>query len=131
MLRAPQQSSAAPVYQAPPPQQVAYARPVTSQALQAAVSAPAPHKIWLQLASGQNAGALPGEFRRMKSHNEDLFDGIKGYVAQSPDRARLLVGPFRGPSDARIFADDLQSVGIAAFSWTNSDSDRIVPLASE
>jgi tetratricopeptide (TPR) repeat protein len=126
LLRAQQQPA--------PPQQVAYAAPVRAATIQRA-SAPAPtaaqHKVWLQLASGQNAGALPGEFKRMKSRNEDLFDGIKGYLAQSTDRARLVIGPFRGTSDARIFADDLQSVGIAAFSWTNSDSDRIVPLATE
>ena len=122
----------APSYQPAPPQQVAYAAPARAASLQrASAPSPAPHKIWLQLASGQNPGALPGEFKRMKSRNEELFDGIKGYLAQSTDRARLVIGPFRGTSDARIFAEDLQSVGIAAFSWTNSDSDRIVPLASE
>jgi len=126
LLRAQQQPA--------PSQQVAYAAPVRAATVQhasAPAPAPAAHKVWLQLASGQNAGALPGEFKRMKSRNEDLFDGIKGYLAQSTDRARLVIGPFRGSSDARIFAEDLQSVGIAAFSWTNSDSDRIVPLAAE
>ena len=91
----------------------------------------AQHRIWLQLASGQNADALSGEFRRIKSRNRDLFDGISGYLARSPDRSRLVVGPFRGSSDAQIFAQDLQSVGVDAFQWSNSDSDRIVPLATE
>jgi len=88
-------------------------------------------KIWLQLASGRDADALSGDFQRMKRENSDLFKGITAYVAESPDRSRLVVGPFRGSSDARIFADDLHSVGIDAFRWTNSDSDRIVPLATE
>jgi hypothetical protein len=85
----------------------------------------------LQLASGSNAEALSGEFRRMKKRNSDLFDGIRGYVARSPDRARLVIGPFRGSSDAEIFAEDLQTVGIDAFKWSNSQADRIVPLATE
>jgi hypothetical protein len=119
------------VDQPAPAQQLAYASPVTRQTVQAATALPVQHKLWLQLASGQNSAALPGQFRRLKSQNRDLFDGISGYIAQSPDRARLVIGPFRGPSDARIFADDLQSVGINAFSWTNSESDRIVPLDTE
>ena len=68
---------------------------------------------------------------RLKSRNRELFDGITGYVAKSPDRARLVIGPFRGQSDAEIFASDLETVGIDAFKWTNSDSDRIVPLGTE
>jgi Flp pilus assembly protein TadD len=88
-------------------------------------------RIWLQLASGANADALSDQFHRIKSRNRDLFKGISGYVDKGSDRARLLIGPFRGSSDADIFAEDLQTVGVDAFKWTNSASDRIVPLASE
>jgi cell division septation protein DedD len=88
-------------------------------------------KLWLQLASGSNAEALPDQFRRMKSRHRELFDGISGYVAKGSDRARLVIGPFRGRGDAEVFAEDLGTVGIDAFSWTNSDSDRIVPLGTE
>ena len=70
-----------------------------------------------------SAGSSPGI--------RDLFDGIKPYVARSADRARLLVGPFRGASDAAIFAEDLETVGVDAFKFTNSPADRIAPLAAE
>jgi hypothetical protein len=59
------------------------------------------------------------------------MDGIEGYVAKGSDRSRLVIGPFRGTSDAEIFAEDLASVGVNAFRWTNSDSDQIVPLGTE
>jgi hypothetical protein len=88
-------------------------------------------RIWLQLASGRNENALSDEFARLKRDNADVFKGITAYVAEGSDRARLLVGPFRGSSDAKIFSDDLRSIGVDAFRWTNSDSERIVPLASE
>jgi Flp pilus assembly protein TadD len=115
-----------------PPVQVAYAAPVQRQPAPAPKSAsPAPHKIWLQLASGTNADALPDQFKRIKLRNRDLMDGITGYLAKGADRSRLVIGPFRGTSDAQIFAQDLESVGVNAFRWTNSDSDRIVPLATE
>jgi len=113
------------------PQQVAYNIPVARPTIVHAVPAQQPHKIWLQLASGSNAAELPERFRHMKSRDRELFKGISGYVAQSADRARLLIGPFRGSSDARIFAEDLQSAGIDSFKWTNSASDRIMPIAAE
>ena len=122
---------ALPSWQPPAPQvqpQVAYAAPPQRQA---ASSTPAKRKLWLQLASGPNARSLPNEFRRIKSKSSDLFQGISGYVAQSPDRARLVIGPFRGPSDAEIFAEDLHTIGVESFTWTNSESDQIVPLGTE
>jgi Flp pilus assembly protein TadD len=114
---------------APAPAQVAYAAPV--KRTQVAATQPRASKIWLQLASGSNAEALPSQFQRIKSKGRDLFDGIKGYVARGPDRARLVIGPFRGTSDAQIFAEDLESVGVSSFRWTNSESDQIVPLGTE
>jgi hypothetical protein len=44
---------------------------------------------------------------------------------------RLVIGPFRGQSDAENFAEDLQTVGINAFKWSNSPADEIVPLGTE
>ncbi len=122
------QSTPAP--KAAPPVQYAYAAPVKKPPVQSA-SAAAPKKLWLQLASGSNAEALPEQFRRMKTRHRDLFEGISGFVARSGEKARLVIGPFRGSSDAEIFAGDLESVGIDAFSWTNSQTDRIVPLGTE
>jgi len=128
LLRARAHQAAQATSQAPVTQ-VAYATPVRSAPAQPTAVA-RPGKVWLQLASG-SADALPRQFERMKSENRDLFDGITGFVAKSPDRARLVIGPFRGQSDAEIFAGDLETVGIDASKWTNSASDRIVPLATE
>jgi Flp pilus assembly protein TadD len=126
------QPPAAPAQAAPQPIQVAYAAPVTRAQVQPQQSAQfEPRKIWLQLASGSNPAALPEQFERIKSKDKDLFDGIPGYIAKGPDRARLVVGPFRSTTDADTFAEDLESVSITAFKWTNSPSDQIVPLGTE
>jgi hypothetical protein len=117
----PQAQAVQVAYSAPPP------RPATVQRTEVAEQP----KIWLQLASGRDSDALSDQFERMQRDNPDLFKGISGYVAESGDRARLVIGPFRGASDAKIFADDLRSIGVNAFRWSNSDSDRIVPLAGE
>ncbi len=120
----------APAGQAPPTVQVAYARPPADATVQRAAAMFRP-SIWLQLASGSDVDALTDRFRHMKSKDPDLFDGIKPYVSRSADGARLLVGPFRGSSDAEIFAEDLQTIGVSPLKWTNSQSDRIAPLAAE
>jgi hypothetical protein len=88
-------------------------------------------KIWLQLASGSDDNGLSSEFQRLKSKNPDLFDGLRPYVARTAGGARLLVGPFRGRSDAEILAEDFASVGIDAANFTNSQADRIAPLAAQ
>ncbi len=88
-------------------------------------------KLWIQLASGPNASDLPEQFSRMKSRNGRLFEGISGYVFEEPGRARLLIGPFRNNEEANIFADDLASVRIDAFTWTSKAGQAIRKLPSE
>ena len=102
-----------------------------SQSISDSVATPAKPKVWLQLASGPNADALPDQFKKMKSRNRDLFEGISGYVAEEPNKARLLIGPFASNKDAEIFAKDLQTVRIDAFSWTNTPGQPLRKLSTE
>ena len=119
------QPAVQPAVQAPPrPMQASYVRHV------APVSSFQP-KIWLQLGSGSDDDALSGKFERLKSRNPDLFDGLTPYVARTAAGSRLLVGPFRGRSDAQNLAADFASVGIDSSNFTNSQADRIAPLAAE
>lgn len=88
-------------------------------------------RYWVQLASGQNADALPDQYRRIKSRHRDALEGISGYVVEDDGRARLLIGPFKDASDARTFASDLSSINVNAFSWTSEPGQRIRKLPSE
>jgi Flp pilus assembly protein TadD len=92
------------------------------------VAEPTGKRVWLQLASGPNVEALPDQFRKIKARSDDLLDGINGYIAEGPDRARLLIGPFKSVSDATIFAEDLETVRIGAFSWTSPPGQTIRKL---
>lgn len=136
LLQKPSQPQATPVWEQPSlqsqpqPVRIAYSPPPHPSVVQR-TAAVEESRVWLQLASGRNPTALQNQFERLRRENTDLFKGITGYVAESSDRSRLVIGPFRGASDAKIFADDLRSIGVDAFRWTNSDSDRIVPVAAE
>jgi len=134
ILKAPSTPSASSPPQIPSwdraPVRAAYSAPIQRQQLAPTkpASAVTAKKIWLQLASGPNAEALPRQFQQIKSKNRELFDGIKPFVAKGPDRSRLLIGPFKSSADAETFAEGLESVN--AFRWTNSETDTIVPLGT-
>lgn len=117
----------------PAPQQMASVSlpAITSQRARSDAVASGPRKLWIQLASGPNANELPDQFDRMKKRNRDLFEGISGYVAEEPGRARLLIGPFRNSQEADIFASDLASVRIDAFTWASKPGQPIRKLPSE
>jgi Flp pilus assembly protein TadD len=114
-------------WQAPQPAQVAYPPQPTPASVQRNVAAFQP-KLWLQLSSSPNVDVLASRFKHYKQENPDVFQGITPYVARSADGVRLLVGPFHGPSDAATFAEDLETIGIDAYKFTDSPADRIAPL---
>jgi Flp pilus assembly protein TadD len=105
--------------------------PSRAQPTSSAASPATRPRIWVQLASGSNAAALPEQFQRMRRRNHELFEGISGYVAESADRARLLIGPFKSVADANIFVEDLESVRVSAFSWTSPPGQMIRKLPTE
>ena len=113
---------------APAPQQLAS---TSRPAIPAQSAATATRKLWIQLASGSSATDLPDQFVRIKRRNRDLFEGISGYIVEEPGRARLLIGPFRNSEEANIFAEDLASVRVDAFTWTNQPGQAIRKLPSE
>ena len=116
----------------PRPVQVASIPPQSRRQPSSSAASPATRpRIWVQLASGSNPDALPDQFQRMKRRNRELFEGISGYVAESADRARLLIGPFKSVADANIFVEDLESVRVNAFSWTSPPGQMIRKLPTE
>jgi Flp pilus assembly protein TadD len=118
--------------QAAPQQMASVSLPaIATQRARSDAVAGGSRKLWIQLASGPNANELPDQFDRMRKRNRDLFEGINGYVAEEPGRARLLIGPFRNNEEANIFADDLASVRIEAFTWASKPGQPIRKLPSE
>ncbi|HEU5482240.1 MAG TPA: hypothetical protein VFU80_03990 [Sphingomicrobium sp.] len=91
-------------------------------------SSPGGKKIWLQLASDDNVGELPGQFQRIRARKPSLFTGISGYVADANPRARLVIGPFHTEEDARLFADALTSVRIDSRRWVSQPGEVVRKL---
>ena len=94
-------------------------------------SAPGGKKIWLQLASGGDAGTLPDQFRRIRSRQPSLFEGINGFVADAGSRTRLLIGPFHSDEDARLFADALASIRVDSTRWVSQPGQVVRKLSAQ
>ena len=137
LLRSPpaQQYAPPPQVYRPAPQQYAQPVQVASVANTAAatpiIAASTTSKVWLQLASGNNAAALPDQYRRIKRSARALLDGIDPHVVEENNRVRLLIGPFKDKSDASIFAEDLNALRVNAFSWTNRPGQPVRKLSVE
>ena len=87
------------------------------------------------LARSSRAGRTRRLWRAVRAdeiRSSELFKGIPAYVAQSADRARLRDRPLprnfrrRDPSPTTFTPS-----ASMPFRWSNSDSDRIVPVAGE
>ncbi|MEO6255740.1 MAG: hypothetical protein ABIO69_02925 [Sphingomicrobium sp.] len=111
------------------PVQVASITPVTRSTIPGLATARS--RVWVQLASGTNSSALPEQFHRIKTKHRELLEGMSGYVAETTDRSRLLIGPFKTVSDANIIIEDLESVRVDAFSWTSPPGQTIRKLSTE
>jgi len=109
---------------------LAVAAPVTAPVSAPPAAAVRP-RIWLQLASGTDASALPAQFRRIVNRDRELFENISGYVADEGGRSRLLIGPFKSTADAETFAEDLSSVNIDSFSWTSAPGQVVRKLPAQ
>lgn len=128
--------AAPPPVASPPPRAAAPAQQPVRMASNAATSRTVGQQVssrryWVQLASGTNSAALPAEFRRLKNRYSEALKGLSPYIAESGERARLLVGPFKDRNDASIFAEGLESDGISAFSWTAPDGQMVRKIANE
>ena len=130
LLRAPQPSPSQPVQMASIPAPRRQYTPAVTRA-PASGQVYSSKRIWLQLASGSNSAALPDQYHRIKGKSRDVLDGINGYVVEEPGKSRLVIGPFKNDEDAEIFAEDLASVRVDAFSWINQPGQIIRKLSTE
>lgn len=94
-------------------------------------SDPNGRKIWLQLASADSGAAFPAEFRKIRSREPSLFDGIAPFVAETGARTRLLIGPFHSQEDARLFSDALANARIDSFAWTSQPGQVVRQLPAQ
>jgi Flp pilus assembly protein TadD len=100
-------------------------------ALAAKEKAKSPARVWVQIATGSDARALNGDFRRLATKNPALFKGKKGGIAPWNKTRRLLVGPFPTLKDAKAWEADLRKAGTNGFVWTSDSGEEVGALPAK
>jgi Flp pilus assembly protein TadD len=86
-----------------------------------------PARIWVQVASGGNAAAMPREWKRVQAKAPAAFKG------KSPSTApgRLLVGPFKTDGEAQAFVNTLRKAGVSSFQWDSPAGQDVAKLSGK
>ena len=90
-----------------------------------------PARSWVQVASGSNAAAFPGEYAKMKAKAAKLLSGKAAWTAKNGASNRLLVGPFKTSKEAQAFVNDLAKDKVSGFAWTSAAGQEIVKLPAK
>lgn len=79
-----------------------------------------PSRIWVQVATGRDKGALGFDWRRMTREDADVFRSRRPFVSAWGQTNRLLTGPFPSEAQATQFIAQLRKAGLGgAFVWTS------------
>ena len=113
-----------------PVRQQASIRPVRAALPPASIAAPAPSRVWVQLASGTDVSTLGSQFARIAARLPDLFQGIRPYVSSVDDRTKLLVGPFKDRENSEIFIDELAAAQLVGRRWVSPAGQPVRKLAA-
>jgi hypothetical protein len=97
-------------------------------ATRAAARPPAnPSRHWVQLGTGQRA-ALGFTYGRIRQSAPALLRNRPAHAATIGNSARLLVGPFATPAEARAFVNQLARERIDALVWTSPAGEAVERL---
>lgn len=87
-----------------------------------------PSRIWVQVATGRDKGALAFDWRRFTRQAAEVFRTRKGYVSSWGQTNRLLTGPFESEAAANSFITQLRRADVGgAFVW-NSPAGQVVDV---
>lgn len=90
-----------------------------------------PSRIWVQVAGGANAAALPKEWQRLKAKAPALLGKQAAYRAPGKTINRLLIGPFKDNAAANDLVNELKKAGLSGFRFTSAEGDEITPLTTK
>jgi Flp pilus assembly protein TadD len=85
----------------------------------------APPRLWVQVATGANEAGLPITWKHLKEKAPDLFKGMAASTVPYKSTNRLLVGPFKSPSDARALVNAMQKAGLFGSTFSSDAGQEI------
>ncbi len=95
---------------------------------EAAERARHPARVWVQVATGADAGALAIDYRRFAREDAAVFQGQSGATAVWNRTRRLVVGPFPNAAAARAWLNRYVAAGGEGFIWNSDLGQEVTPL---
>jgi tetratricopeptide (TPR) repeat protein len=89
-----------------------------------------PARIWVQVAGGANANALPKEWTAVASKAPEL-KGKGPWTARNRATNRLLAGPFKSEEEAQAAVAKLRKAGIGAFRWSSDEGEAVEKIGGK
>lgn len=90
-----------------------------------------PGRIWVQLATGANRSGLPITFRKLKGDAPKALGDRQGWFVPFRSTYRLLVGPMKGPGDARQLVTALSKEGVSATTYGSEPGQEVTRLGGK
>ena len=89
-----------------------------------------PPRIWVQVAGGANASALPKEWTSVAAKSADL-KGKGPWTAKNRATNRLLAGPFKSEAEAQAMVAKLRKAGVGAFQWKSDEGEAVEKIGGK
>jgi Flp pilus assembly protein TadD len=90
-----------------------------------------PARIWVQVAGGANAAALPKEWTAVTAKAAAELKGKGPWTAKNRATNRLLAGPFKSAAEAQAAVSRLRKAGVGAFQWQSDEGEAVEKLGSK
>lgn len=87
-----------------------------------------PARIWVQLATGRDMGALKFDWRRFARQAPELLGDFRPHVTPWGQANRLLAGPVTSRAEARELINALKAKGIDTFRFSSPEGVEIKEL---
>lgn len=88
-----------------------------------------PARVWVQLATGRDRGALGFDWRRISRNGGDLLARMKPYTTPWGEAHRLLAGPLDTRDKAQELVRALKAKGLDSFVYSSPEGEQIQPVA--
>jgi hypothetical protein len=89
-----------------------------------------PSRIWVQVGTGRDTGALGFTWRALVKDNPALFKGQSASISDWGRTNRLLAGPFATEAAAESFLAKAKKADLDAFVWTSPAGQVVDALPS-
>lgn len=87
-----------------------------------------PSRIWVQVATGKNLGALGFDWRRLSKAGGAPLAKLKPHTTRWGEANRLLAGPIDNRDKAQSVVKELKAKGLDSFLYVSPEGEAIQPL---